>query len=393
MGAAEQLGGRYHLVFRGHHVLLGAALIFLLVWMTRARTWLDVVALGFALSVLTGMHTYAVMFVGAYPVNHFLVISLYALATYAIAQSRGGWLGDVTVTLMLAAAVLTLESGLLIVAIAAAGAIAGLRGISRRGLAGMAIVLLLYVVLRVVVLDIQGAGLGGNATGLGTTMLSPAEQLDRFSDNPLPLYAYNITMSFLSVLLSQPKQGVWTVVAAWQQGRFDPVFVVEIGSSILTTALIVWYASGRSKFGRRRWLEPPVFVFSVLLVANAGLSLNYATNEIVSVSGVFYALVAGAALKELLTSAPRPPTNSVVTVVLLLLTLSWAIRDAGFHFKLRSAAFRTRSDWAFVQPTDYQSGATPDRLPAVVERIRSEALLISSPPPAQLPRWGDDWFR
>ena len=43
--AGETLGGRYHLVFRGYHVLAGAILVGLFVWVCRARTWTDVAAL------------------------------------------------------------------------------------------------------------------------------------------------------------------------------------------------------------------------------------------------------------------------------------------------------------------------------------------------------------
>jgi hypothetical protein len=70
--------------------------------------------------------------------------------------------------------------------------------------------------------------------------------------------------------------------------------------------LIAWY----EVFGRRRHLasddgcEPAALVFLVVLVANAALSYAYSKNEIVSVAGVFYAVIAYVALRELLQRAP-----------------------------------------------------------------------------------------
>src|SRR5688572_33215854 len=56
--AGAALGGRFHLVFRGYHALAGALLIALFVWVCRARSWTDAVALAAPPAVLTGLPTF-----------------------------------------------------------------------------------------------------------------------------------------------------------------------------------------------------------------------------------------------------------------------------------------------------------------------------------------------
>jgi hypothetical protein len=54
-----------------------------------------------------------------------------------------------------------------------------------------------------------------------------SDQVARFGAHPLPFYAYNVVMSAVSVLLSQPAAGQWKVAEALQHGRLPPVFLVE----------------------------------------------------------------------------------------------------------------------------------------------------------------------
>src|SRR5262245_18658562 len=137
VGAGEALNERFHLVFRGFHALAGVVLIALFVGVCRVREWTDVAALAFGLGVLTGMHTFVGLFRESFPVNHFLLVAIAVLVTFAISRSRGGGFADVAAVAIFAAAALTFESGLLVWPVAAAAYAAGLRGISRRGLAAM----------------------------------------------------------------------------------------------------------------------------------------------------------------------------------------------------------------------------------------------------------------
>jgi hypothetical protein len=390
------LGGRYHAAFRGYHALIAALLIVLFVYVARVRSWPDVAALALALTVLTGMQTFTGLVREAYPVNHFLLIALYVLLMLAIARSRGGWIADAASIALFMIGTLTLESGVLLWPIAAAGYMAGQRGISRWGLAGMTAVAIGYVALRVGYLGMEGAQLGERATGFGAGALSSADQIQRFGDNPVPLYIYNVLMAAISVLLSQPESGQWTIVEAWRAGRVTPVFWVSIGSSAATTALIAWSMCGRAPSGHRRWTDPIPLVFLAGLAANAAISYAYAKTEIMSVAGVLYALAAFAATRELLGRTQRRGAAIAVAVLLACVASAWGVRSAGLHFKLRHGAFDARGEWAAVLPPDARDRWPHDpAIVALLTRMKQEAVMTRSATATALPRnyqrwWGED---
>ena len=391
--AGEALGGRYHLVFRGYHAVAGALLIALFVWVCRARSWTDVAALAAALAVLTGMHTFVGLFRESFPVNHYLIVAVSALATFALAQSRGGWLADLAAIALLANAALSFESGLLVWPVAVAAYASGLRGISGRGVVLMTVVVVLYAGLRVGYLGKAGAGVGERGTGFGAGALTQEEQIERFGNRPLVLYAYNVTMTASSVLLSQPQIGRFTVVSAWNNGSLPPVFIVQIASSLLTTVLVAWYAFSRGPTGSRRWREPVPLSFLAVLAVSALMSYAYAKDEIISTAGVFYAAAAYVALRALFALRPPAWAGALLILVLLSVSSAWAMRSAGLHLRLRHGAFEARSEWAYVLwPTSRAAWPKDAHTLQVVSRMREEALLHPTVAPAMLPKWTELWW-
>ena len=391
--AADAVGGRYHLVFRGYHALAGAVLIGLFVWVCRTRTWADVAALAVGLVVLTGMHTFVGLFREAFPVNHFLIVAICTLGTFAVAQTRGGWLADVIAVGLFAVAALSFESGLLVWPVAIATYASGLRGISRRGLVAITIVLLVYVGARGYLLREPAIGIGQRGTGFGSGALTPDEQVARFGSNPALFYAYNVAAGVGSVLFSQPTVGRFTVINAWRNGPLPPVYLLQIGSSLLTSLLIAWYALGKDEQGRRRWREPVPVAFMTTLVVSAAMSYAYSKDEIVSTAGVFYALAAFWALRALLARRPPAWLAPVLIVVALTVSSAWATRAVGLHLKLRHGAFEARSEWAYVlHPAARESWPSDARTLRVVSRMRDEALMQPTIAPALLPRWTEQWW-
>ncbi len=71
------------------------------------------------------MHTFVGLFRESFPVNHYLIVAVSALATFALAQSRGGWLADLVAIVLLASAALSFESGLLVWPVAVAAYLVG----------------------------------------------------------------------------------------------------------------------------------------------------------------------------------------------------------------------------------------------------------------------------
>jgi hypothetical protein len=245
LDVAHAAGDRYNLVFRGFHATAAALLIVLFTMAARPRDATDVAALGFALLVLTGLHTFTGMMREAYPINHFLLIAIYCLVAFLLARSRGGRLVDIAVCLCFVIASLTLESGLVILPMVIATYWAGLRGISRAAIVAMLALAAGYVVLRVFGLHMIGNAVGERQTGFGTLMLSSGDLQARFGDRPWLLYAYTIVCSALTVPLSQPIAGQWTAFAPWDPAAWPVFFLNDIGTSLAATVVAIWYLMRR----------------------------------------------------------------------------------------------------------------------------------------------------
>ena len=93
--------GHYTLAFRLFHALLLTAAIFLFTRALRVRTWTDLAAAVFALTVLTGHHTFRGTVREAFPINFYLENLVFCLVMLNLAQSRGGWNFDLAAALTL----------------------------------------------------------------------------------------------------------------------------------------------------------------------------------------------------------------------------------------------------------------------------------------------------
>ena len=398
LDVAHGLGDRFNLVFRGFHAAAAALLIVLFTFVARPRDWTGVAALCFAMLVLTGLHTFGGMMREAYPINHFLLIAIYCLATFAIAGSRGGVLADVTACVLFTVASLTLESGLVVLGVALAAYLSGLRGISRGALIVMAALAVGYIMLRIPVLHMSGNAVGERQTGFGTAMLSTSDLRERFGGTPWLLYTYTILCSLLTLFLSQPVAGQWTALAPWDPQAPPLFFLNDVGTSLVATAVIAWYlARRRAPDGRRRWRDPAPLALAAVLAGSAVLSYAYAKSEIMSAAGVFYALVVYLAVRELaeaLITQTRTGLRVPVLLVILFVSGAWAWRAVGLQYRLQRGAFEARSEWVLRMPP-FNSPPVPLADARLTARLREEALhrgrtnpYLLWPPYARL--WGEN---
>ena len=384
--------GRYRLLFRGFHVVLLVALFLLFTRSLQVRTGDDFAAAAFALTVLMGLHTFTGGIREAYPVNHFLEIGVCCLAVLNLAQSQGSVLADVLASVMFVAAALTLESGLLVWVVAVAARLSGMRGISWAGVALMTTLLGGYAYLRVVHLGIASPALGEREAGFWLGILTPAEQHARFADTPALFFAYNVFTSLLSVIVSEPRGGIFVGVHSWLTGALLPRVWLGIVSSLLTTAVIafvVWRAlrrNGGVAEGDRRLL----FVCAAVILANATFTYAYVKDEILFPAGIFYALAAFVTVRHVVS---RVGARFVATAGLSILLLGtgtlWAVRSLGVQYVMRSQAFKHRNDWAQL-PVEWQRrGRWPDdsHSRALIMRLREDALAVPAPSPRLEPRW------
>ncbi|HXE79464.1 MAG TPA: hypothetical protein VNK41_01830 [Vicinamibacterales bacterium] len=384
--------GDYFLWFRGVHVAQIALLVALYLYLVRTSTWRDAAALPLGLAVLVGMHTFTGTIREAFPINAFLTIVLCCLAAAALVLSEHRAWKDVVAPLLLAVAALTVESGLLVGVIVIAGALVGGRGVSRVGVGVTIGFLAGYVVLRFVVLDIGSPGLTERSSGFGFRVLDTSELVARFGDNPLPFYVYNVAASMLSVLLAEPRDGVFRFIASLSDD-VRPAAVASIIAAATSTAAIARFVWVR----RRAWVarrfdhhDRLVCLFLAVLPANALLSFGYTKDVIMSPAGAFYALAACVAFRSMLLGSSGVAAGVLMAVWCATASAAWAVRSAAAHMDLRQAAFEVRNEWAYADQwfeenrTDLSSPAA-QRLLAI---LRDDAILVHpSPPPLPAAWW------
>jgi hypothetical protein len=392
-------GGRYHLAYRGFHVVLLLLTVVLFVRALHVKTPADLTAAAFALTVLVGATTFMATLREAFPINHFLEMLLLALVALNLAQSRPSWQVDVAAASTFVVAALTVESGLLVWVVIASAWLAGMPGISRRGVIATTVLLVGYVFLRLVVVGGAGPPLTARSSGFLLSVLSPDELREQFGANPLPFYAYNVASSVLSVLFGEPRAGVWIAVGQWLRGDLPPWLLVRLVSSLITTALIGATVYRRL---RRRTLDESdrlLVVFVAVLAANSVLSYAYTKDDIISMAGGFYALAAYAAVRDLV-GVPRQLGVGAVALSLMLAiaSLAWVARCENVHYALLEHAFKERNEWAVPPPITNYAGyphhpvATSAAMD-LVRRLRADALGRPTVSPRFRAGWRNRWFQ
>ena len=162
---AYEAARRETLVFKAIHVAQLLLLAFLALRLMPVRSRPELAAAVLATLVLFGLHTFDGLVREAFPINSFLTVALCVLAVIALADGEPAWWRDVAAAGIFAAAMLTIESGVLVAAAVVAARLAGMRGISRRAAAVIVLALAAYLVLRFGVLAgrhavAQRAGVG-----------------------------------------------------------------------------------------------------------------------------------------------------------------------------------------------------------------------------------------
>jgi hypothetical protein len=354
-------------------------------WFRWTLAWLPL-----SLVVLLGIHTFTGTVAEAFPVNTYMTLLLLCLAAAVVALARYHWWNDVLAALLFIVAALTLETGLLLWVVFIGAALVGARGLSRSGLAAVTVLLGVYLYARFVLLDVGTPALIERSSGFGFSVLDPPELIERFGDNPLPLYLYNIVSSVFSVLLSEPTAGVFRITRAVTTGSVLPVMIVNLVASAGVLALLAAFAWTR----RRLWLarrfehdDRLVLLFGMVLVANAVISYPYTKDVIMSPAGVFLAAAVFAAARQLFANVPVsvPRVRAVALIVAMaVLSTAWSLRMIGLHVRLRHAAVVERLDWAYIESdiANRRVHAEGAEARSLLERLRYDALIAKPAPPA-----------
>jgi len=411
-------GGHYFAAYKGFHIALLAAAFALFVGALRIETGVDLAAALFALTIFTGLHTFLGLVKEAYPVNHFLQVVVLVIAAVRLSQARGSTWIDAAAIAAFIAACLTLESGVLVWVALAASRLSGRRGVSDPALIAMTGLLVVYGLIRFVWLAPHVQGMA-NASGYLFERLEGSQIRDRFGAGLSRFNVYNVLASVATVLFSEPRGGVFMFFRGWSLGDVPPRMWINVVSSTITTALIAlatWRRLGPAKAGRYRFSSvesafrrtdpgrtdprrtdeggPDLLVFGAVLAASAIASYAYAKDEIMSVAGVFYALAAFWAVRDLMTRGLRAAPAVAVALALLVAGSGWAVRTVGVNHVLRAQAFAFHNDWAWI-PEDMERRGTWPSDPStrkVVIELRDQSIAMPIVNPWFVPRWADRVF-
>ena len=393
---SEWTGASPHVVFRGMHASLAAAIVLLFAWVARPQRWLDVAALAFALTVLIGLHTFASLLQEAFPVNHYAEIAAACLLITGLAGRAPTRVGQGAMIVTLIGGLLLIESAVLIWIVIAGCALLRMPGVRRATAVTATVLLVIYLAGRPA-LGISSPGIGSHGSGFGADVLSADELKARFGANPWPFYAYNVAGGFLSLVAAEPRFGQYQVLASAKRDRWSPVVPIHITSSVLLSLLILGYGWRRLDWRLSQWQhDQRVLALGALVIAvSAGLCITYIKDDIISTAGVFYALLAYLAVRWLLDTAGASPHRSLAALAAIWLLVSaplWSFRVLGTHYQLSRTAFTTRNDWALdTRALTAASSAGPEDA-RLVNRIRHEALRRPLINPAFLPRWAEEYW-
>jgi hypothetical protein len=339
--------GHYYGAFRGFQALQVLVLLLLIVRMLRVRSAAALVSLPLGLAIVVGIHTFAGVVVEGLPINHFLTILICCAAAVNLAQARRTLVTDVAAVALLVAAMLTIESGLLIWVIFVAAYAVGYRGISRPAVVILTICVASYFLGRFVLIGGAAPGLNERSAGFGFSVLNPDELLRRFGSNPIPFYAYNVLSAVSCVLFAEPRGGVWIFLRELLRGRPEPWQFVNVLTSVTTTMLMARFAWARLANWRAREFDEAdrfMIIFLAILPLNALFAGGYEKDVIMSPAGLFYGAAAYFVFRDRLAGVK---VVSIAPGVALLLAVGWSVRFIGIHDSLRARALSVREDWAY----------------------------------------------
>ena len=343
-------GGHYFMAFRTMQALQVLVLVALFVGQLRPRRAIDAALVPLGIAVLLGSHTFAWTVREAFPINHFLTIVVCCAAAVRLALLRHRWWNDVAAAALFVLAATTLGER--------SAGVGHRRGrLSRWGCAACR--------------ARRSSGSrhcwsctsscgsrcwtsarpGSNcARGASDFAGTPGDELAAmFGGRPFVFYAYNVVASFVTVLLSEPRHGVWSLTAGIHGGQSRSGArrqrrVIRAGHGghlpLCVDPPRAWTG------GRLDDDDRIVLLFALVLVANAVISYPYTKDAIMSPAGVLYAAAVFVAARDLVISLPARTRLGAATasLVLLLLSSTWAVRWVGMH----AALDRTAMDYRYA---------------------------------------------
>lgn len=407
--ASYETAGTWLPFYQALVLVLFAALLILVVGLCRPVGTKRTLAACVAVSCVSALHTSRILF-GFWPLNHYAAVMVCVLLAIALAlhptfaeasasaanaaadtpagrsaTRRFDWLfGPLALVAMFG-----LELGALIVPLTIVLWWFGAPGIGRRGVLSVLAGAAIYLTVRLMFAEYSGESLYAD-TGFVFQTMDAASLRARFGDSPWLLWIYNVGSTFLTIVTSEPREGVFSFVESLLARDMESWRWFHVGLSALTTLVIVGgLVRGWPWSERDRLL---VVAGSALLVFGSALGFLYTRDRIGLAGGIGYALllyVASASWLEAASAtatAARPDTGwqrLAVTGVSALLAAAWVIRSGETFFQLRDLAWDYRIEWT---ERFEELGARQEQT-VLLQQLRTAALAETPADPRRDPAW------
>jgi hypothetical protein len=216
-----------------------------------------------------------------------------------------------------------------------------------------------------------------------------------FGGNPMPFYLYNVLASALTVLFSEPRAGVFVFARSVFSSSLDNGTVINVVTSLVTSAMLVWYTARRW----RSWVARDfthgdrLFIIAAgALAANAAISYPYTKDVIMSIGAAFYPLAMFATLHLAVTTFMNQRMGVFRAIVLYaslaIISVGWTVRAVSFAVDMRRAAYDAQHDWIDVYAWLYDQKILPEgERSALVDQLRAEMLSMQVPRVYLDPPW------
>jgi hypothetical protein len=377
---AYEVAGTWLPFYQALVLLSFGTLLMLIAWVCRPIGWRRGLAACIAISCVSALHTSRILF-GFWPLNHYAAVMVAVLFTIALALHPGTRRIDWVFGPLALIATLVLELGALIVPVTLVLWWFGAPGLSRRGAVSVAAGAASYLAIRFALADYSGESLYGD-TGFGFYTLDAASIRARFGEPPWMLWIYNVAGTFLTIVASEPREGVYSFVESLLARDMENWRWFHVGLSGLTTAVVagglVW---GWPWKERDRLL---VVAGCSLLVFGSGLGFLYTRDRIGLAGGIGYALLLFVACAAWLEKAPvAEGRRRVVTGVVTIVALAWVVRGGEMFFQLRDTAWDYRLEW--TERLNELSAAREQT--ELMEQLRKAALSRTPADPRRDPAW------
>jgi hypothetical protein len=369
-------------IYQGLVLAQFAAALALLLWLFRPIGTARALAAVVALSCVVGLHTSRILFLFIPTNPHSATLAL-LLAALALALHPRTRVFDWVFFPLTAAALFTLESGLLVVPLLVVLWWRDAPGIGVRGISSAVAALILYLTLRLGLGAPVSLGSSYVSSGLGFSDATPERLENIFEHAPWLLWVYNVSASFLSVVLSEPRAGAYRFIEGLLRGGAPLWKWLHVTSSFLTTVVVVAVlARHRPTLERDRLL---VAAGLALVALGSGIGFLYTRDRIGLWAGTGYAVLVFVALATMLERMPRAGFGRAATIGLVsMLAVAWTTRTAELYAQLRDTAWDYRHEWT-DRFEDLGGPLQPQT--ELLTSLRAAALSKSPADPRRDPAW------